>query len=199
MGSSRLAVVACLAATAAMTAVEPATGQAAAAAAQSAPPGNTAAAPPAGTPDQGNAATYPSPTSPGNAASPAQSADPQAAARQHRREAMRTAAASGNTGSINPGMALQTKAGQSAGSVVEVVRQASGRPAYVVIDDGSGRHKAITYEAARLMVHGNSLIVDTQRLQGAPVVPADAAARKSPAEWQGQADRYWSTAAGSGN
>ncbi|MBV9911233.1 MAG: hypothetical protein JOZ93_01585 [Sinobacteraceae bacterium] len=155
-------------------------------------PSGLAASPPAGTPDQANSATYPTPSEPGTGATPAQAADPHAAADQHRRNALRTAAASGNTGSINTGMTVETKSGQSEGSVVDVVRQVNGRPAYIVIADHGGNRRAVTYQAARLMVHGNRLVVDELRLQGAPLVPSETPKTDSARPgWQAEADRYW--------
>ncbi len=168
-------------------------------------PSGVAAPPPAGSPDQANSATYPTPSEPGTGATPAQAADPHAAANQHRRNALRTAAASGNTGSINTGMTVQTKTGQSEGSVVDVVRQPNGRPAYIVIADHGGSRRAVTYQAARLMVHGNRLVLDEMRLRGAPVVPAPTQTTERPDRenpnphdagsarpgWQAEADRYW--------
>ncbi len=176
-----------------------------AAASSAASSSGLAAPPPAGTPDQANSATYPTPSERGIGATPAQAADPHAAAQQHRRNALRTAAASGNTGSIDTGMTVQTKTGQSEGSVVDVVRQANGRPTYIVIADHGGNRRAVTYQAARLMVHGNRLVVDEMRLQGAPVVPTDTQTTAPPARenprshdagsarpgWQAEADRYW--------
>lgn len=163
----------------------------AAGASQPAPANPVSPTAPVETPDQGNSATYPSSTAPGNGKTPAQNADPHAAARQHQKSAERTAAASGNSGSITSGMDVQSSSGQTIGTVADVVKNPSGRPTYVVVADQSGNDTAIPYEAARQMVHGNRVVVDAARLQSAPKVPRSQLQNPANTGWQEKAEGFW--------
>jgi hypothetical protein len=170
------------------------------------PPGSTN--PSSRQPDQANPATYPAPansgnSNPGAASSPHQrdvtsqsngeaqtttSPDPRAASTPHQRDTMRMAAA----GTISSGMDVQSRKGKQVGTVVNVVKDSSGKPGYVVISDESGRDTAVPYSAAKHMVHGNKILVNEKRLQNAPKVPESQLQDTSNTEWQGQADSYWS-------
>ncbi|HET9390389.1 MAG TPA: PRC-barrel domain-containing protein [Steroidobacteraceae bacterium] len=176
---------------------------------QGQPPANQdpAANPPTHQPDQANPQTYPAPpnsgnTNPSSASSPHQrdltsqssgeaqtnqNPDPTGASTPHQRGAMRMAAAGG----IASGMDVQSHDGKQLGTVTSVVKDSSGKPAYVVIADQSGSDTAMPYMAAKHMVKGNKLMVDQKRLQNAPKVPESQLQDTSNTSWQGKADSYW--------
>jgi hypothetical protein len=174
------------------------------------------AGPAASTPDQANSATYPSTPdtgspdtgsgmSPQQSATPAQtssdagpthSADPNAGAISHQKGSMRTASADPNAG-ITPGMDVTARTGEAVGTVVDVVRNASGEPAYVVIADQSGSDTAVPFAIARHMVKGNKVVVDAKRLQDAPKVPESQLQNGASTAWQDKADSYWGKKAAS--
>jgi hypothetical protein len=100
---------------------------------------------------------------------------------------MRMAAAGG----ITSGMDVQSHQGQQVGTVIRVVNDSSGKPAYVVISDQSGSDTAVPYRAAKHMVRGGKILVDAKRLQSAPKVPESQLQDTSNTDWQGKADSYW--------
>jgi hypothetical protein len=135
--------------------------------------------------DQVNSATDPKSGSPGTPGHSAVSIGENA-----RSSALRTAAASGNQGSIAVGTQVTGRAGNRLGSVVEVLNE-GGRPAYVIVADGQGVHTPVPYDSARLMVHGNTLTLDEQRLKRAPRVGADELHDPLRSSWHARADEYW--------
>jgi len=168
---------------------------------------NPAANPPTRQPDQANPQTYPAPQTSGNSSPSAASSphqrdltskgsaeaqtnenpDPSGASTPHQKNAMRMAAA----GNITSGMDVQSHEGKQLGTVTNVVNDSSGKPAYVVIADQSGNDTAMPYRAAKHMVKGNKLMVDSMRLQNAPKVPESQLQDTSNTSWQGKADSYW--------
>lgn len=94
-------------------------------------------------------------------------------------------------GGITSGMDVQSHQGKQVGTVSNVVNDASGKPAYVVISDQSGSDTPIPYRAVKHMVRGNKIVVDAKRLQSAPKVPESQLQDTSNTAWQGKADSYW--------
>jgi hypothetical protein len=127
------------------------------------------AEPAASTPDQANSATYP-------------------------HKSVRSAAADG-VREISTGMVVKARSGQPMGTVAAVVPNAAGDPAYVVINEQNGTrttHTAMPYAAARHMVHENEIVVDGQKLKGAPRVSDRELQNSASTGWQTKMDNYWS-------
>lgn len=161
------------------------------------------------TPDQANPATYPAPADAGNsdpssASSPHQrdltshagtetatpsnqNAANRSATSPHQRNALRTA----SVAQPASGMDVQTRTGQPLGTIVNIVNDSTGRPAYVVVADTNGNETAVPYGPARQMLQGNAIVMDAQRLQNAPKVPESQLQNSASTDWQGKADSYW--------
>ena len=123
-------------------------------------------------------------------AAPASGADPRAAASPHQRAATRTAAADG-TSSVTAGMGVQTAAGESIGTVQDVVPNASGQPGYVLIATASGTRTAVPYSTVSSMTRNGKIVLDRARLEAAPQVQDSQLQDRSNTRWQKQADQYW--------
>jgi hypothetical protein len=79
--------------------------------------------------------------------------------------------------------------GEPLGSVVQVVVDSTGAPAYVVISDGS-QSTVVPHSAAHSMVQNNQIVIDRARLDAAPKVQGDLQAQSSDT-WRSAADSYW--------
>jgi hypothetical protein len=137
-------------------------------------------------------------TSPTGEESPTtQSPDPSAASSPHQREAV--GATQGATAAEAPklvGTQVVTSSGEEIGAVTDVMADsATGAPTYVVIAgvpaSAGTASTAIPYGTATGMVRDGKLIIEQEKLAGAPKV--DSQALKDPAStaWQGESDSYW--------
>jgi hypothetical protein len=99
----------------------------------------------------------------------------------------RTAAAS----NVSAGMPVQTVSGEQLGTVRDVVPNASGEPAYVVITKPKGGKTAVPYTTANAMMHDGSIVLDRARLEGAPQIQDSQLQNPSDKRWQKQAEQYW--------
>lgn len=125
----------------------------------------------------------------------ASSANPSAASSPHQRDATRMAAA-GAGGEISNGMPVQTRSGESLGTVVSVVPGSSGNAhsGYVVIGDssgGGGNATPVPYGAAASHVQNGKLVLDRSRLEKAPKIQQSQVQDSSNTGWQSKVDSYW--------
>jgi hypothetical protein len=128
-----------------------------------------------------------------------QSTDPSAASSPHQQESMRTAEAAGQgfgdaaSGQI-AGIEVISPAGDALGTVVDVVTDPAGTPAYVVISSPKG-NTAMPYNTATSMVHDNAVVVERSKLNNAPKLQQGAWKDNSSKSWRTESDRYWSKSA----
>jgi hypothetical protein len=147
----------------------------------------------ASSPHQREATTSPT----GQETAPTQNPDPAAASSPHQREAI--GATPGATAAEAPklvGMQVVTSDGKEIGAISDVMADsATGAPTYVVIAavpaSAGTASTAIPYGTATGMVRDGKLIIEQEKLAGAPKV--DSQALKDPAStaWQGESDSYW--------
>jgi sporulation protein YlmC with PRC-barrel domain len=133
----------------------------------------------------------------GQETAPTQTPDPSAASSPHQREAV--GATPGSTAAEAPklvGLQVVTSSGEEIGAVTDVMADsATGAPTYVVIAavpaSAGTDSTAIPYGTATSMVRDGKLIIEQEKLAGAPKV--DSQALKDPAStaWQSESDSYW--------
>jgi hypothetical protein len=136
-------------------------------------------------------------TAPNTTESPAteQSMNPGAASSPSQEESMRTAEAAGRgapdaaSGQVT-GLEVISPSGEALGTVVDVVTEQSGAPAYVVISSQKG-NTVMPYSAATSMVHDNAVVVDQSKLNNAPKVQQGVWKDASSKGWRKESDRYW--------
>ena len=92
---------------------------------------------------------------------------------------------------VSAGMGVQTTAGESIGTVRDIVPNPSGRPDYVLIAVESGGRTAVPYAVVAPMIHDGNIILDRSRLQSAPRVQDSDLLDKSNTTWKRRADQYW--------
>ena len=93
------------------------------------------------------------------------------------------------------GLEVITPAGEQLGSVVDVVMDPTGAPAYVVIQS-AGKNSIVPYSTAAAMVHDNAVVLDQQRLAQAPKVDKGAWKDSSSKSWRTESDQYWNRGQG---
>ena len=188
-------------------AIAAALGCAAAAHAQTQTAQDTTAPPPAQSASQTDAQDTTSPSSASSrhqrdttgkteaqeAAPAAAGPDPNDASSPHQRAATRTAEAGAGHGmtSISAGMGVQSAAGESIGTVKDVVPNASGQPGYVLIATGAGTRTAVPYSTVSSMIRNGKIVLDRARLEAAPQVQDSQLQDRADTRWQKQADQYW--------
>lgn len=130
-------------------------------------------------------------------------AEAKGASSPHQRQATHMAAA-GGSGEISAGTPVQTRSGESLGTVVDVLPAgaggATGRSAdkgYVVVAGSGGSARPIPYAVASSMVENGKLVVDRARLEGAPTVQQSQLEDASGRSWHHKADSYWHAQQGS--
>lgn len=137
-------------------------------------------------------------------APPAAGSDPSSAASPHQRDAVRAPAGANEraagkekqmTGNTKPtdklvGLPVETSAGQSLGSVVDIVRDRAGKPTYAVVAIDNDT-TAIPYDTAASMIHNDKVIMSQAKLSGAPKVKQSEWLDQTSSAWRSQADRYW--------
>lgn len=139
--------------------------------------------------------TTASPT--GQETAPTQSPDPSAASSPHQREAV--GATPGATAAEAPklvGIQVVTSDGKEIGAVSDVMADsATGAPTYVVIaavPAATGTEAtAIPYSTATGMVRDGKLIIEQEKLAGAPKVDPEQLKNPSSTAWQSESDSYW--------
>jgi hypothetical protein len=125
----------------------------------------------------------------------ASSANATSASSPHQRHATRMAEA-GSGGEISNGMPVQTRSGESLGTVVSVVPGSSGNTqnGYVVIGEssgGGGNATPVPYSAAASHVQNGKLVMERSRLDKAPKIQQSEMQDSSNTSWQRKVDSYW--------
>jgi len=88
------------------------------------------------------------------------------------------------------GLPVESSGGEQLGSVVDVVRDASAVPAYVIVAIDNDT-TAVPYDTARSMVRGDKVVMNPTRLTNSPKVKQTQWQNTSDESWRTQADRYW--------
>lgn len=78
------------------------------------------------------------------------------------------------------------------GSVVDVVLDGKGQPAFVVIESKNNT-AAVPYSAASSMMKGDKFVVDQRKLERAPKVKQGEWRSQSSGTWKSDAAKYWGT------
>ena len=145
-------------------------------------------------------ATPPTTETQPNTASP----DPNAASSPHQRDAVQGPAGANEraagkekqmAGATKPqdelvGLPVETSAGQSLGSVVDIVRDKAGTPTYAVVAIDNDT-TAVPYDTATAMIHNGKVIMSQAKLSGAPKVKQSEWLDQTSSSWRTQSDRYW--------
>lgn len=156
-------------------------------------PDPTTSAPPSGT-------TEPGPTTDSGMAGTADTA-PDTASDSGR--SMRTAGAADTTmsgerrrGTKIIGMNVQTEAGESLGTVKDIVLDDQGKLTHLIVSHGGtlgfgNKLTAVPWDHARSMLSGQNLVLKKERLQSAPSFEEGSWPDLASASWSMSADRYW--------
>ena len=137
-------------------------------------------------------------------APPATSSDPSSAASPHQRDAVQGPAGANEraagkdkqiAGDTKPkdklvGLSVETSAGEPLGSVVDIVRDKSGKPTYAVVAIDNDT-TAVPYDTAVSMVRNGKVIMSQSKLAGAPKVKQSEWLDQTSSTWRTQSDRYW--------
>jgi hypothetical protein len=95
----------------------------------------------------------------------------------------------GASAPVTVGLQVQTPTGEPLGTVVEIVSDASGQPAFAVIT-AQDKSTAVPYTAAASMVQSDALVIDRSRLESAPAV-AQGEWNQTTGTWATEANEYW--------
>ena len=90
-------------------------------------------------------------------------------------------------------MPVETRSGQSLGSVSDVVPGMNGQKSsgYVVVSGANGTSVPVPYRTASAMVRDGKLILSQSRLEHAPKVTQEDLQNSSDHSWMAKADKYW--------
>jgi hypothetical protein len=91
------------------------------------------------------------------------------------------------------GLPVETSAGQQLGSVVDIVRDKSGKPTYAVVAIDTDT-TAVPYDTALGMVRNDKVIMSPAKLSAAPKVKQSEWLDQTHSSWRAESDRYWSGA-----
>jgi hypothetical protein len=133
---------------------------------------------------------------PGAETAPTASPDPDAAASPHQEGVIGSAPKAGlaaNTPRI-VGLQVVSPAGEQLGSVIDVVPNEKGEPAYAIVSTGADTATAVPYASVSPMVRDNKVVFDRHRLENSPQVAQTDLQDKANSKWRLQADRYWGAA-----
>jgi hypothetical protein len=129
---------------------------------------------------------------PANEAPPNANPGPTAAASAHQKQSLRMAeAAPGGRSWAN--MPVETRSGESLGSVSEVVPGLNGQTSsgYVLVSGANGMSTPVPYRTAHAMVRDGKLILSQSELEHAPKVTQEDVQNSSDRTWRMKADKYW--------
>ena len=117
---------------------------------------------------------------------------PTAAASPHQKKSLRMAEA-GSGGQSWSNMPVETRSGQSLGSVSDVVPGLNGKMSsgYVVVSGSNGMSVPVPYRTASSMVRGGKLILSQSRMEHAPKLTQEDLQNSSDHAWRMKADQYW--------
>jgi hypothetical protein len=88
------------------------------------------------------------------------------------------------------GLIVETPAGEPVGSVVDIVRDDAGMPTHVIVAIDN-ETTAVPYQTASSMVRDGKVVMNQQRLAGAPKVKQTEWLDQSSSKWRTASDRYW--------
>jgi hypothetical protein len=88
------------------------------------------------------------------------------------------------------GLTVESSTGDQLGSVVDIVRDKSGMPNYVVIAMDNDT-TAVPYETAASMARGDKIVMNQARLAQAPKVKQTEWLDQTTSKWRTESDRYW--------
>lgn len=155
-------------------------------------------------PDPATTAPPPSGTTePGPATDPGSAGASDTAAGSDTAGSMRTAGAADTTmsgerrrGTNIIGMNVQTQAGESLGTVKDIVLDDQGKLTHVIVSHGGtlgfgNKLTAVPWDHARSMMSGRNLVLQKERLQSAPSFEEGRWPDLASASWSMSADRYW--------
>ena len=97
----------------------------------------------------------------------------------------------GSTAPVAIGLKVETATGESLGTVVDIVADATtGAPLFVVISSEDAT-TAVPYAAANSMVQQDALVMDRSRLESAPRVGQGEWRDPASGDWTTEANGYW--------
>src|SRR5688572_5006738 len=88
------------------------------------------------------------------------------------------------------GLVVESPSGEPVGSVVDIVRDSSGLPTHVIVAMDN-ETTAVAYQTASSMVRGDKVVMNQQRLAGAPKVKQTEWLDEQDSKWRTASDRYW--------
>lgn len=88
------------------------------------------------------------------------------------------------------GLPVESTGGEQLGSVVDIVRDKSGKPTYAVVAIDTDT-TAVPYDKALGMLRGNKVVMSQAKLAQAPKVKQSEWLDEAHSSWRAQSDRYW--------
>jgi hypothetical protein len=88
------------------------------------------------------------------------------------------------------GLPVESSDGTQLGSVVDIVRNTSGKPTYAVVAIDNDT-TAVPYDTATAMIKGDKVVMSQARLAGAPRVKQSEWLDETSSKWRSESDRYW--------
>jgi hypothetical protein len=88
------------------------------------------------------------------------------------------------------GLPVESSKGEQLGSVVDIVRNKSGKPTYAVVAIDTDT-TAVPYDKALDMVRNGKVVMSPAKLAAAPKVKQTEWLDESHTAWRKQSDRYW--------
>ena len=88
------------------------------------------------------------------------------------------------------GLPVESPAGEQLGSVVDIVRDKSGKPTYAVVAIDTDT-TAVPYDTAMGMLRGGKVVMSQAKLAAAPKVKQSEWLDQAQTDWRTQSDRYW--------
>jgi hypothetical protein len=89
------------------------------------------------------------------------------------------------------GLPVESATGEQLGSVVDIVRDKSGKPTYAVVAIDTDT-TAVPYDKAVDMIRNGKVVMSQARLASAPKVKQSEWMNQNEAGWRKESDRYWS-------
>jgi hypothetical protein len=89
------------------------------------------------------------------------------------------------------GLPVESAKGEQLGSVVDIVRDKSGKPTYAVVAIDTDT-TAVPYDTALGMVRNGKVVMSQTKLASAPKVKQSEWLDQNHTAWRAQSDRYWS-------
>jgi hypothetical protein len=88
------------------------------------------------------------------------------------------------------GLPVESAAGEQLGSVVDIVRNNSGKPTYAVVAIDTDT-TAVPYDKATDMLRNGKVIISPAKLAAAPKVKQSEWLDETHTTWRKESDRYW--------